>query len=212
MAKKRTSHPYTAHPSLKLMFDWIHGLKAKTGRSLEEWMTHIETEGPATEAARAAWLKKEHGLGTSAAKWLAGRAAGKGLEEESEEAYLEAALGWLETMYEKKSSLRPVHDAVVKLALEVDASARICPCRTMVPIFRTHVIAQIKPSTRTRLDLGLALGELLKRGTKLPKRLVATGGFEKKDRITHCIELSDVSEVDTEVATWLKRAWELDAS
>jgi hypothetical protein len=211
MAKKTKFHPYSAHPSLKLMFDWIEGLKAKTGRSLPEWIAHMESHGPATETARRAWLKEEHGLGTRAATWLAGRAAGKGLEEESKEAYLEAALVWVETMYEKKSSLRPVHDAVIEMAMEMDGTVRICPCRTMVPIFRNHVIAQIKPSTKTRLDLGLALGELLKRGTKLPKRLVATGGFEKKDRITHRIELCEVSDVDAEVGRWLKKSWELDA-
>jgi uncharacterized protein DUF5655 len=53
----------------------------------------------------------------------------------------------------------------------------------MVPFYRHHVFAQIEPSTRTRIDLGMALKD-----TKTPKRLIDTGGFAKKDRITHRFE------------------------
>jgi hypothetical protein len=43
---------------------------------------------------------------------------------------------------------------------------KACPCKTIVPLYRRHVIAQIKPATRTRIDFGLALG-----ATVAPKRL-----------------------------------------
>lgn len=46
---------------------------------------------------------------------------------------------------------------------------------------------------------------------KLPKRLVDTGGMAKKDRITHRIELKSLDDIDAEVATWLKTAYDLDA-
>jgi hypothetical protein len=44
---------------------------------------------------------------------------------------------------------------------------RVSPCQTFVPIFRNFAIAQIKPATRTRVDLGLALRHY---SGKLPKR------------------------------------------
>jgi hypothetical protein len=53
--------------------------------------------------------------------------------------------------------------------------------------------------------LGLALGK-----TRTPKRLIDTGGYEKKDRITHRIPISKVSEIDGEVKAWLKKAYEMD--
>ena len=76
----------------------------------------------------------------------------------------------------------------------------------MVPLYRKHVIAQIKPATRTRIDFGLALG-----ATKAPARLVDTGGFKKKDRITHRIEVQSKADIDGELKRWLKTAYELDA-
>ena len=75
-------------------------------------------------------------------------------------------------------------------------------------LFRSHVFAQIKPTTNSRIDLGFALA---KYKGKLPKRLIDTGGLAKKDRITHRIEIADAAQVDDDVRKWIKTAYELDA-
>jgi hypothetical protein len=75
----------------------------------------------------------------------------------------------------------------------------------MVPFYRKHVFAQIKPATNTRIDLGLALGNM-----STPKRLIDTGGYEKKDRITRRIEVKAKGDIDDELRKWLKKAWEMD--
>jgi Domain of unknown function (DUF5655) len=88
------------------------------------------------------------------------------------------------------------------------ADVKAWPCKTMVPLYREHVFAQIKPTTNTRIDLGFALAHYKGR---LPKRVIDTGGLSKKDRITHRIPIESVEEIDTEVKKWLKTAYELDA-
>src|SRR5262249_34907324 len=82
---------------------------------------------------------------------------------------------------------------------------KVCPCQTIVPLYRKHVFAQIKPTTRTRIDLGLALKD-----AKVPRRLINTGGFAKKDRITHRIEIASVKDIDGEVKKWIKKAYDMD--
>ena len=62
-----------------------------------------------------------------------------------------------------------------------------------------------KPTTRTRIDLGLALKD-----TKTPKRLIDTGGFAKKDRITRRIEITSIEEFDDEAKRWMRVAYEMD--
>ncbi|MDZ7363919.1 MAG: hypothetical protein ONB46_24875 [candidate division KSB1 bacterium] len=62
------------------------------------------------------------------------------------------------------------------------SDVKIYPCQTIVPFHHQHVFAQIKPSTRTRIDFGLALKDAKK---KPPQRLLDTGGPGKGDRITH---------------------------
>ncbi len=200
---------YSVHPGVAMVQKWVVELKTKTGRSLEEWLALIKKEGPATEAERRDWLKKRHGLGTNGAWWLAERSVGKGGEEDSPEAYLRAAEKYAEEMYTGgKSNLRPIYDALLELSLGIGPEARACPCKTMVPLYRHHVFAQIKPTTQTRIDLGICL---LKFGKKPPKRLIDTGGAKKGDRITHRIEISSPAEIDGEVKRWLKVAYDLDA-
>ncbi len=106
----------------------------------------------------------------------------------------------------KKEHLRPIYDALLKLGLGIGKEAKACPCQTIVPLYRHHVFAQIKPTTQTRVDLGLSLGNM-----KTPKRLIDTGGHAKKDRITHRVEITSLKDIDDEVKRWLKVAYDRDA-
>jgi hypothetical protein len=197
---------YGVHPGVAMVQTAIAKLPATTGRSLDEWIALINRRGPQGAAARRDWLKHAHGLGTNYAGWLADRAEGKG-EDGDPDAYLETAERYVEEMYAgPKAALRPLFDALLTLGLSMGADVKACPCKTIVPLYRNPVFAQIKPTTRTRIDLGLALG-----GTKAPKRLVDTGGFKKRDRITHRIEIAAMADIDEESKRWLKRAYELDA-
>jgi len=186
---------------------WIGELKQKTGRSLEEWMRFLKTNGPRDEKERRAWLKEELGMGTNTAGWLAERAEGKGAESSDPDAYLKVAEDYVEKMFAgSKAGLKPIYDELLKVGLAVGKEAKACPCQTIVPLYRNHVFAQIKPTTRTRIDFGFALGE-----TKATGRLIDTGGFAKKDRITHRIEITSLADIDAEVKRWLRIAYDRDA-
>jgi hypothetical protein len=201
---------YSVHPGVAMLQKWIAELKGKTGRSLEEWLALVKSEGPGDEKACRAWLKEVHGLGTNSAWWVAERAfakGDKGIAEEDPEVYLKAAEGYVEAMYSgSKAGLRPIYDALVALGLGTGPEAKACPCQTIVPLYRNHVFAQIKPTTRTRIDLGFALGD-----TPATGRLIDTGGFEKKDRITHRIPITSLADIGDEVKRWLKTAYDRDA-
>jgi hypothetical protein len=209
MAKTATAKKsiYRVHPGVAMTIKWIGELKQKTGRSLEEWLRFIKKEGPATEQERRDWLKIKHGLGTNTAWWLAERSVGRGEEISDPDNYLRAAEKYVDEMFSgKKQHLRPIYDALLKLGLSMGKDAKACPCQTIVPLYRNHVFAQIKPTTQTRIDLGLALGN-----TKAPKRLIDTGGFAKKDRITHRFEITSLKDIDAEVRRWLKAAYDRDS-
>ena len=197
---------YSVHPGVLMAQGVIARLEEKTGKSLDEWITLSNKSGPKDEKERVAWLKSRHGLGTNYAGWISERSFGRGLESSDPDAYLAAASQFVEDMYAgPKAALRPIYDALLELAFSLGKDIRISPARTIVPIYRNHVIAQIKPSTRTRVDFGLALGD-----TKPTARLKSTGGFDKGDRITHSIALSSVADIDTEVGKWLTKAYSLD--
>jgi hypothetical protein len=185
---------------------WIASLKEKTGRSLEEWLSFVKKSGPPTKEGRRDWLKSEHGLGTNSAAWISGLAAGKSDYLSGPDEYLRAAEKYVDAMFSgPKAALRPIYDALLKLGLGLGKDAKACPCQTMVPLYRKHVFAQIKPTTRTRIDLGFALGARPAEG-----RLIDTGGYAKKDRITHRIPISSLAEIDDEVKQWLRIAFQED--
>lgn len=205
MPSKRKSI-YGVHPGIAMVQKWIVDLPAKTGRSLDEWLVLVEKTGPPTEAERREWLKKEHKLGTNSAWWIAERAAGKGYEDADPEAYIVAAEGYVQAMFSgKRAPLKPIYDALLKIGLGLGKDVKACPGKTIVPFYRRHVFAQIKPATNSRIDLGLALGR-----TKTPKRLIHTGGLAKHDRITHRIEITKLGDIDAEAKRWLKKAYGID--
>jgi hypothetical protein len=206
MARAKGKSPYSVHPSIAMVQSWIVSLPQKTGRSLDDWIRLVKDEGPSAERDRRDWLKANYSLGTNTAWWIAERAAGRNLEDEDPAAYLVAAEGYVAAMFAgKKADLRPVYDAILKLVTALGHDVKICPCKTMVPLYRRHVFAQIKPATASRIDLGLAL-----ENTAAPERMIDTGGLAKKDRITHRIVLSSPAEVDAEVKHWLRFAYDLD--
>lgn len=204
----KTKSIYGVHPGVLMTQQWITTLKEKTGHSLDEWLALVKKKGGKDEVARLDWLKKERGLGTNAASWIAERSVGKGEEDGDPELYLKAAEGYVEEMFAgKRAPLRPLYDALLKVGLAVGRDVKACPCKTIVPLYRKHVFAQIKPATNTRVDFGLALGDT----KKTPKRLVDTGGYAKKDRITHAFAITSPTDIDDEVKRWLETAYDRDA-
>lgn len=194
---------YSVHPGVATMQKAFAGLKAKTGRSMDEWVAHAKKHGPAEIGARRAWLKGE-GLTTNYAWWVADRVEGRGAEDTDPDAYLSAAARWVEDMFAgNKAALRPAYDALLALALAAGKDTKACPCKTIVPIYREHVFAQIKPATRTRIDLGLYLP-----GETATSRLIDTGGQAKGDRITHRVAITAPGDIDDRVRKWVKKAYE----
>ena len=198
---------YDVHPSVRMVQSVMAGMKQKTGRTIDEWVRLAKKDGPDSETARAAWLKKEHKLGTNYASWIASRSVGKHGDDEDAGEYLKHAQDYVDSMYAgPKEHLRAIYDDILTFAKTLGPDIGISPCQTIVPIYRNHVIAQVKPTTRTRIDLGFALKD-----TMAPKRLIDTGGFAKKDRITHRMEISSLQDFDDEAKRWMKVAYEMDA-
>jgi len=198
---------YGVHPGVQLMVDWIAGLKEKSGRTLEEWIAFAKKHGPGDEKAGRDWFQDEHGFTINPASYLAELVWGAGPHETTPEEYLKAAEIHLRDMYAgPKEDLRPLHDAILAAAAELGGDVKACPCKTIVPLFRKHVFAEIKPATRTRIDLSFALR---KYDGQVPERFGPTKR-PSSDRLSHKIAITQLADVDAEVKRWLRAAYELD--
>jgi hypothetical protein len=173
-------------------------LPAKTGRTFQQWVDLVKKAGLATRPERVKWLKSKHQLGTVTANFIAAEAEGRSMID----AYAnEDAL--LKNMYAgEKAALRSLYDELARTARKLGGDVDLTVCKTYVGIRRGRQFAMIKPATRTRVDLGLALPEVKPGG-----RLLKAGSIGN-ERMTHRIEIVSKREVDAEVRRWLKAAYE----
>ena len=119
MGATKTRSLYDVHPGVAMVRKWVDELKSKTGRSLEEWIALMKKEGPKGEKERREWLKIQHKLGTNSTWWIAERADWKGGDEDSPEAYLKAAVRYVEEQYAgPKEKLRPIYDRAAGIGQE----------------------------------------------------------------------------------------------
>ncbi len=196
MAPDRTV--YSPHPGFAMEASFASKLKEKTGKALDDWIAILKKSGPPTEKEQRSWLKEKHGFTTNYAQFVAARAAGHGGKEGYDPD------GLVNAMFSgPKAALRSLYEELLAFGTSLGPDVKVCPCQTIVPFYRKHVFAQLKPSTRSRIDLGLALRDLKPTGP-----LIDTGGFAKKDRITHRIEISSPRDFNDEAKRWWKKAYE----
>jgi Domain of unknown function (DUF5655)/Domain of unknown function (DUF4287) len=203
--------PYALHPSVAYVQAIVDNLEKHTGRTLAAWVRLLKAKGPTEAKRRRDWLKAQ-GLGHGQASLVAERAEGRrpNAFADTKEGYLASAPAYVERQYSgKKATLRPLYELALAAGLASGPEAKACPCQTVVPLFRTHVFAQLKASSQNRIDVGLALGDPRKLKAAGP-RLLDTGGFARKDRLTHRIELTTPSDVDGTLRRWLDVAYRRD--
>lgn len=176
----------------------VRNFPEKTGHDLPWWVDLLKKRGPEGKRERLAWLQDNHSLGQLYGRTVVSEAEkSTGYVEPTPEELVEAQYGG------SKAAFRPVYDYLVKRVGDELPATRISPCKTYVSFFRRRqygVIAVKRDGAR----LGLAL----------PGREPGGAWESAKNlgcvRITHQIRLAEVGEVDDEVFSWLRRAYEAD--
>jgi predicted transport protein len=193
--------PYSTHPGLSREPAFHRNLLERTGKTLDQWVKHVKKAGPPTERERRAWLK-DQGLTTNYAHWIAASAEGKevGLDNYDPEALVEAMFSG------PKAELLPIYEKLLKLGLSLGKDVTASPGKTMVALYRKRVFARITPTTRTRVDLQIALEETTK-----PTARLKDIQDKSKNRINRQIGVTSVAEIDDEVKRLLKHAYDLEA-
>lgn len=167
----------------------IDNMPEKTGRSLKDWQRIVAASGSARHGEIMKLLKGDYGVTHGFANLIAQKCIGN-LDIDEQDL--------LANQYKGKEALKLVHDAIIAFASELGDDLEIAPKKTSVSLRRTKQFALIQPSTKTRIDLGLNL-----KGVEPQGRLETMKGM-----CTHKISLTQVAEVDDEVKTWLRTAFE----
>jgi len=149
----RPAARYRPHPLLETERGVRAKIEAETGRSFDAWLRIARRAGASDPKGLKRRLQEEHGLKPMQAGWLAWAATtDEPLEYDEPEPLVDALYSGT------KAGLRPLHEAVVDACLALGDDVVVTACKTMVPVYRKHVFAQLKP-TKDGVVVGLALGD-----------------------------------------------------
>ncbi len=168
----------------------IDNMPEKTGKSLEAWLSITKNAGLEKHGQIVKFLKIEHGMTHGFANLVAHHTLKS-----------DAPVDLVSAQYANgKEGLKPIHDALVKIALGFGTDVEIAPKKTCVSLRRNKQFAVITPATKTRVDLGINL-----KGYDGTARMIA----EKPNAMcTHKIALTSLNEIDAELNNWLRDAYE----
>jgi len=173
-------------------------LEKRTGAGVPEWNERVRQSGMETEPSLRAWLAERDVTGYPQMLLV--------MERFGNPEFLQATADELiDGQYADRPGLRPILDRVLAVSStlgELHVQAR----KTYVSLVSPRrQFAVIKPTTRTRVDLGLRLEPQLVGG-----RLQLARGIGN-DSITVRIGLQSADEVDDEVVEWLHRTYAANA-
>ncbi len=175
-------------PALQTM---INNMPEKTGKSLEQWKVILKEKSFAKHGEALNFLKKEFGVSHGFANTIV--KLSQDAQEHPEDL--------LSAQYKGKESLLPIYKALVSMMTKFGEEVKVSPKKTSVSIIRKRQFALIKPSTKTRIDLGLKFND-----KEIGDRLQNSGPFGTM--CTHRVQLSDLNEVDEELKSWLVQAYQ----
>ena len=173
----------------------LKNLKEKFGKSLEEWIKDVNKNDLTKHGDILKYLKSEHGFTHGYANLVSMKArqtdAGSA---ESDDLVSEQYSG-------DKSNLKPIYDSLIKEIKKFGSDVELAPKKAYVSIRRKKQFAIIQPSTKTRVDVGINFKDVPPKG-----RLEKSGSFNVM--VSHRIKVNDKKEVDKELVSWLKKAYQ----
>jgi len=175
----------------KALQTMINNMPEKTGKSLEEWSKILKTKNFAKHGEAVKFLKTEHSVTHGFANTIV--TLSKGSQETPDDL--------ITNQYKDKEDLKAIYAKLVTEISKFGNDITSTPKKASVSMIRKRQFALIKPATKTRIDLGLKLKD-----KPTTERLGNSGPFGTM--CTHRVQLTSVSDINSELINWLKEAYE----
>ena len=175
----------------KALQTMIENMPEKTGKSLDEWKKILKSKSFEKHSEGVNYLKSEYQVTHGFANTIVTLSK----EDQNTSADL------VESQYKGKENLIPIYKELIKYLKSLGSDVIITPKKGSVSIIRKRQFVLIKPSTKTRIDLGLKMKD-----KPITNRLENSGPFGTM--CTHRVKLTESTEIDTELKGWIKEAYE----
>lgn len=172
----------------------IDNLHKNTGKTLEQWIEIVTKENFEKHGEIVKFLKEKHEFTHGFANLVAHKA------KETDAGSAENTDDLIISQYQGKEHLKPIYDKLLSEILTLGNDIEIAPKNTYVSLRRKKQFAILNPATKTRFEIGINL-----KGQEPTEKLEA----EKPNSMcSHKIKISDINEIDNEIMTWIKTAYE----
>ncbi|MEM8773130.1 MAG: DUF4287 domain-containing protein [Pseudomonadota bacterium] len=175
----------------------IANMKEKTGKTLEQWLTVAKSSDEKKHGGLVKYLKTDHGMSHGFANLVAHKFLKSDAGSQADDGTDLVAAQYVGA----KENLKPIYDKLIETVSGFGNDIEIAPKKAYVSLRRKKQFALIQPSTKTRVDLGINLKHEPAEG-----RLEKSGSFNSM--VSHRVRLEKAADVDKDIATWLKKAYE----
>ena len=180
----------------KAFQSYLDNIKAKTGKTPEDFRKLAKKKGLVKPREIVTWLKEEYGLGyghAGAIYYMIGHA--DDLKASTEDRIEKLFAG-------QKVKWRKAYDALAAKIAKFGADVEMSANMTYINVLRKgKKFAILQLSTAEHFDIGIKL-----KGVKPTEWLEAAGSWNVM--VTHRVRISDSKQINAEVLAWLKQAYD----
>jgi predicted transport protein len=173
----------------------MQNIEKNFGKPFDEWIKIIKKQKLEKHGEILKFLKENHGFTHGYANLVSVKARGTDAGSAESEEQL------ITDQYKGKENLMSIYQKIINEISKFGNDIEIAPKNAAVSLRRKRQFALVQPSTKTRVDLGLKLKD-----KDIAGRLEGSGPFGTM--CTHRIKITNPDEVDKEVISWLKEAYE----
>jgi predicted transport protein len=174
---------------------YLDNIKAKTGKTPDDFRKLAQQKGLTKHGDIIKWLKEDFELGHGHANAIAAVL----LKSESFKASKDDKVAKLFTG--KKEVWHKTYDTLMDKVNTFGDDISIAPTESYISLLKNKKKFAILQPSSERLDIGIKL-----KGTNAGGRLEPAGSWNTM--VTHRVKISDAKELDKEVLTWLKQAYD----
>jgi hypothetical protein len=174
---------------------YLDTVKAKTGKTPEDFIKLAKEKGLTKHSELLAWLKTEFGLGHGHANAIIhvinAVDAPKETDDEGIAKHFSGA---------KQAWRKPYDDLLAKLQ-KFGMDVKVAPTKTYLSLLRKNKKFGIVQITADRMDVGIKF-----KGVPAEGRLTEAGAWNAM--VTHRVQIDDAKQIDAELLTWLRQAYD----
>jgi hypothetical protein len=175
----------------------LNNIQKKTGKSLEEMAVVVKNSGLSKHGEIREMLMRDQGLSYGDANALVHAVLQSDGTRQAENKSQAEVMD--EIFSGAKAGLRPIHEAVMAEIVKFGEFESV-PKKGYVSLRRKKQFAMLGPVTNKRLELGLNIKDL-----PPSERLIEQ---PKGSMCNYVVRLTDASQVNAELVTWAKFAYE----